>query len=64
MQAAEWNMTKDAITTREAGFSDRVTSPATTEAYTKAPRSGIAEKSEYVRDGVWTGFVPPPLPDE
>ena len=38
-----WNVTKDAITTREAVFPDRVTPPPTTDGYKKAPRSGIAE---------------------
>jgi ribonuclease Z len=59
-----WNVTKDAITMREAVFPDRVTPPSTTEAYKKAPRSGIAKMSKYVMDGVWKGFTPPPLPEE
>ena len=59
-----WNVTKDAITTREAVFPDRVTPPPTTEGYKKAPRSGIAEISKYIMDGVWRGFEPPPLPEK
>jgi ribonuclease Z len=59
-----WNVTKDAITMREAVFPDRVTPPPTTEAYKKAPRSGEAKMSKYVMDGVWKGFTPPPLPKE
>lgn len=59
-----WNVTKDAITLREAVFSDRVTPPPTTEAYKKAPRSGEATMSKYIMDGVWKGFTPPPLPKE
>ncbi len=59
-----WNVTKDAITTREAVFPDRVTPPPTTDGYKKAPRSGIAEMSKYIMDGVWKGFEPPPLPEE
>ena len=57
-----WNVTKDAITLREAVFSERVMPPPTTEAYKKAPRSGEAKMSDYIMDGVWKGFTPPPLP--
>ena len=56
-------LTKDDITMREAVFPDRVTPPSTTEAYKKAPRSGVAKMSEYIMDGVWDGFTPPPLPE-
>jgi hypothetical protein len=48
-----WNVTKDAITMREAVFPDRVTPPSTTESYKKAPRSGIAKMSKYIMDGAW-----------
>jgi ribonuclease Z len=56
-------VTKDDITMREAVFPDRVTPPSTTDAYKKAPRSGVAKMSEYIMDGVWDGFTPPPLPE-
>lgn len=59
-----WNVTKDAITLREAVFPDRVTPPSTTQAYQTAPRSGEAKMSRYLMDGVWKGFTPPPLPKE
>ena len=59
-----WNVTKDAVTMREAVFPDRVTPPSTTETYKKAPRSGIAKMSKYIMDGVWKGFTPPPLPEK
>ena len=59
-----WNVTKDAITMREAVFADRVTPPSTTEAYRKARRSGLAEISDDIMAGVWEGFTPPPLPEE
>ena len=59
-----WNVTKDAITLREAVFADRVMPPSVTEAYHKAARSGEAKMSQFVMDGVWDGFVPPPLPKE
>ena len=59
-----WNVTKEAITMREAVIPDRVTPPSTTGAYKKAPRSGEATMSKYIMDGVWKGFTPPPLPEE
>ena len=59
-----WNVTKDTITVREAVFPDRVTPPLTTQAYKTAPRSGEAKMSKYIMDGVWKGFIPPPLPKE
>jgi ribonuclease Z len=59
-----WNVTKDAITLREAVIPDRVTPPPTTEAYKKAPRSGEATMSQFIMDGVWKGFTPPPMPKE
>ena len=59
-----WNITKDAITMREASFPDRVTPPPTTQAYKTAPRSGEAKMSDYIMAGVWKGFTPPPLPEE
>ena len=59
-----WNVTKDTIIMREAVFPDRVTPPPTTPAYKTAPRSGEAKMSKYIMDGVWEGFVPPPLPDK
>jgi ribonuclease Z len=59
-----WNVTKDAISLREAVFADRVTPPPTTEAYKKAPRSGEAKMSKFIMDGVWEGFTPPPLPEK
>ena len=55
---------KDGVTLREAVFPDRVTPPATSDAYKKAPRSGEAKMSKYIMDGVWKGFTPPPLPEK
>jgi hypothetical protein len=49
---------------REAVIPDRVTPPPTTEAFKNAPRSGLAKMSDYIMDGVWDGFKPPPLPEE
>jgi ribonuclease Z len=58
-----WNVSKDKIVTRAAVFPDRVTPPPTTEAFKKAPRSGEAKMSDYIMDGGWEGFTPPPLPE-
>jgi ribonuclease Z len=59
-----WNVTKDEISLRLAVVPDRVTPPPTTDAYKTAKRSGLAKMSEYVMNGVWDGFKPPPLPDK
>jgi ribonuclease Z len=59
-----WNVTKDSITQREAVFPDRVKPSSTSQAYKDAPRSGEATMSKFVMDGVWDGFVPPPLPED
>ncbi len=59
-----WNVTKDDIILREAVFPDRVTPPPTTDSYKNAPRSGEAKMSDYIMDGVWKGFTPPPLPNK
>ena len=60
----EWNVTKDAITMREAVIPKRVTPPSTTQSYKTAPRSGEAKMSKFIMDGVWKGFTPPPLPEK
>jgi ribonuclease Z len=57
-----WNVTKDKITLREAVFPGRVTPPSVTKAYHEAKRSGEVRMSQFVMDGVWKGFTPPPLP--
>jgi len=49
---------------REAVFPGRATPPSATRAYQDAPRSGEAQMSKYIMDGVWKGFTPPPLPEE
>ncbi len=61
-----WNVTKDSITVRMAVFADRVTPPTTTKAYKEAPRSDAVDgnMSDFIMDGVWEGFQPPPLPKE
>jgi hypothetical protein len=41
-----------------------VQAPPTTEGYKKAERSGQASYSEYIDDGKWEGYTPPPLPEQ
>ncbi len=59
-----WNVTKERITMREADFPDRLTPPPTTKSYRKAPRSGIANMSDYVIGSIWEVFTPTSLPAE
>jgi ribonuclease Z len=59
-----WNITKDAIIQREVVSAERVQAPPTTEGYKKAERSGQASYSEYIDDGKWEGYTPPPLPEQ
>jgi ribonuclease Z len=58
-----WTITKDAIVQREVVSADRVQAPPTTEGYKKARRSGQASYSEFINDGKWKGYTPPPLPE-
>jgi len=58
-----WTVTKDSIVQREVVSAKRVQAPPTTEGYRKAKRSGQASYSEYINDGKWKEYVPPPLPE-
>lgn len=58
-----WNISKDAIVQREVVSSERVQAPPTTPEYKKAKRSGEASYSDFVSDGKWEGYTPPPLPE-
>ena len=58
-----WHITKDAIVQREVVSSERVQAPPTTMEYKTAPRSGQASYSEYINDGKWKEYIPPPLPE-
>ena len=59
-----WTVTKDSIVQREVVSAERVEAPPTTMEYKTAPRSGQASYSEYINDGKWKEYVPPPLPEE
>ena len=59
-----WAVTKDSIIQREVVSSERVQPPPTSPEYMKAKRSGEAEYSDFITDGKWEGYTPPPLPNE
>lgn len=59
-----WTVTKDSIIQREVVSSERVQPPPTSPEYMKAKRSGEAEYSDFITDGKWEGYTPPPLPNE
>jgi ribonuclease Z len=59
-----WNISKDSIQQREVMAAERVQPPPTSMEYKKAKRSGEATMSEYITNGKWKGYTPPPLPDK
>ncbi|GAB3529735.1 MBL fold metallo-hydrolase [Photobacterium alginatilyticum] len=59
-----WSITKDQIKQREVVSSERVQAPPTTQAYKEAKRSGEAKYSEFINNGKWKGYTPPPLPEK
>jgi len=58
-----WTVTKDAIIPREIVSAERVQAPPTTQGYLEAERSGEASLSEFVANGKWEEYQPPPLPE-
>jgi ribonuclease Z len=56
------NVTKDKINVRMAVVDEYVLPPDVTQAYNKAPRSGQKKASEYITNGKWKGYTPPPMP--
>jgi ribonuclease Z len=58
-----WTVTKESIVQREVVSAERVQAPPTTEGYKKAKRSGQASYSEFINNGKWKEYVPPPLPE-
>jgi len=56
------NVTKDTIKVRMATVDEYVLSPDVTQAYKEAPRSDDKQPSEYIMDGKWKGYTPPPMP--
>ena len=59
-----WSITKDAIVQREVVSAERVQAPPTTQGYKEAKRSGQASYSEFINNGKWKGYTPPPLPQQ
>jgi hypothetical protein len=57
-----WNLIKDSIQQREVVSVELVQPPPTSEGYMKAKRSGEAKMSDFIMDGKWKGYTPPPLP--
>jgi ribonuclease Z len=58
-----WTITKEAIVEREVVSAERVQAPPTTRGYKEAKRSGEARYSDFINDGKWKGYTPPPLPE-
>jgi ribonuclease Z len=58
-----WTVTKDAIVQREVISSERVQPPPTSPEYMEAKRSGEATYSDFIINGKWEGYTPPPLPE-
>ncbi len=56
------NLTKETINVRMAVVDDYVVPPDVTRAYDAAKRSGQKHASEYITDGKWKGYTPPPMP--
>ncbi len=56
------NVTKEEINVRMAVVNDYVLPPDVTQAYVGAKRSGQKHASEYITDGKWKGYTPPPMP--
>ena len=61
-----FNVTKDHIEVREATIDHSSWPVLASAAYNKAPRSERATglMSDFVNDGIWEGFEPPPLPQQ
>ena len=59
-----WTITKDSIQQREVVSAERVQPPPTSPEYMKAKRSGEASYSDFINNGKWEGYTPPPLPDK
>jgi hypothetical protein len=61
-----WNVTKDAITVREAVVSESPYPPPAGPEWSKAPRSQSKGKkiSDVIQSGWWEKYKPPPLPDK
>ncbi len=56
------NVTKEKIEVRMAVVDEYVLPPDVSQAYDAAKRSGQKHASEYITDGKWKGYTPPPMP--
>lgn len=56
------NVTRDNIEVRMATVDEYVLPPDVTEAYKKAPRTDDKQPGEFIMDGKWKGYTPPPMP--
>ena len=59
-----WNITKDHIEVRMAIVDENAWPTGASEAYRKAPRKEKAEISEFIKNGRWKGYIPPPIPED
>jgi ribonuclease Z len=58
------NVTKDDIKVRMASVDEYALPPDVTPGYIKAPRSDQKDPSEFVLNGKWKGYTPPPMPEK
>jgi ribonuclease Z len=58
------NVTKETVRVRMASVDEYVLPPDVTEAYKKAPRTDEKHPSEYILNGKWKGYTPPPMPNK
>jgi ribonuclease Z len=56
------NVTKKTIKVRMASVDEYVLPPDVTQAYKDAPRTDPKEPSEYILEGKWKDYTPPPMP--
>ena len=57
------NVSKDDLVVRMASVDDYPLPPDVSEAYNTAPRTGSSKSpDEFIMDGMWDGYTPPPIP--
>jgi ribonuclease Z len=56
------NVTKDNITVRLAIVDENVNPPGAGTEYMEAKRTGKASPSEFINEGKWKDYTPPPMP--
>jgi ribonuclease Z len=57
------NVTKDNITVRLAIVDENVNPPGAGTEYMEAKRAGKASPSEFINEGKWKDYTPPPMPE-